>query len=286
MSEFDLTSGRRDQFQAPGGKLQDAAAAVATTVGSAANLATNGFGAFTGVKQRVSDFLSDTGFGKALRTMNLLPGANPAAKIPMAGNWGTSTEYDWRVKLSVPSTMASSPLLAPLSETGGMVFPYTPSLAMQHDASYQQVTPVHSNYPYFAYQNSDPKAMVISGHFLIENALEGEYWIAVVHYLRSITKMAYGVTSNQGSPPPLVKLTGYGDYVLPDVPVVVTNFTVTLEPDVDYMKVPIGKQGSWVPISSIISVTCQPIYSRRKVARFSLDNFVNGSSLYDGDGFI
>ena len=167
-----------------------------------------------------------------------------------------------------------------------MVFPYTPQIMMQHDAAYQPVTPVHSNYPYFAYQNSDPKAMVVVGHWMIENSLEGLYWIASVHFLRSITKMAYGDTSNQGSPPPLVKLTGYGDYVLPKVPVIITNFTVNLEPDVDYMKVDIGPQGSWVPTSSMISVTCQPIYSRRKVARFSLDDFVNGGSIIDGDGFI
>ena len=67
--------------------------------------------------------------------------------------------------------MQSSPLLAPLEETGGMVFPYTPQIMMQHDAAYQPVTPVHSNYPYFAYQNSDPKAMVVVRHWMIENSL-------------------------------------------------------------------------------------------------------------------
>ncbi len=275
----------QDPVHAEGGRPNDAAESVSATVGSE-NLISGAGSAFTGVKQRVTDFLSDTGFGKALRSLNLLPGGNPTAKSITDGTWGSSNEYDWRVKLSVPSTMAGSPLLAPLAETNGLVFPYTPQILMQHDAAYQQVTPVHSNYPYFAYQNSDPKAMVISGQFLIENSLEGEYWIAAVHYLRSVTKMAYGQTSHKGSPPPLVKLTGYGDYVLPNVPVVITNFTVNLEPDVDYMKVAVGAKGSWVPISSIIAVTCQPIYSRRKVARFSLDNFVNGGSLYDDDGFI
>ena len=267
-----------------GGQLANAAASVSATVGSESlNV---GKGTTGGVVQRVTDFLSDTGFGKAARALNLLPGANPLAKGIVGATFGSSSEYDWRVKLSVPSTMASSPLLAPLVETGGMVFPYTPQIMMQHDASYEAVTPVHSNYPYFAYQNSDPKAMVVTGHFMIENSLEGLYWIAAVHYLRSVTKMAYGDTSNQGSPPPLVKLTGYGDYVLPNVPVIITNFTVNLEPDVDYMKVDIGPMGSWVPISSMVSVTCQPIYSRRKVARFSLDDFVNGGSLTDQDGFI
>ena len=67
---------------------------------------------------------------------------------------------------------------------------------------------------------------------------------------------------------------------------IITNFTVNLEPDVDYMKVDVGPKGSWVPTSSMISVTCQPIYSRRKVARFSLDDFVNGGTIIDGDGFV
>ena len=154
------------------GQLSNAAASVSATVGSEAlNIAS---GAVGQAVQRATDFVSDTGFGTALRALNLLPGAKPICKKHCRWQrFGTSSEYDWRVKLSVPSTMASSPMLAPLKETGGMVFPYTPQIMMQHDASYQSVTPVHSNYPYFAYQNSDPKAMVITGQFLIENTLEG-----------------------------------------------------------------------------------------------------------------
>jgi len=265
------------------GQLENASASVSASLGSNLNV---GEGIVGAIKQNVSEFLQDTGFGKAARMVNIFAGANPQTKTMTDSTWGTKSEADWRVKLSVPSTMASSPLLNPLKETNGLVFPYTPQIMMQHDASYNQISPVHSNYPYFAYQNSDPKAMVVTGHFLIENAVEAEYWIAAVHYLRSVTKMAYGETSNKGAPPPLVKLTGYGNFVLPNVPVIITNFTVNLEPDVDYMKVDIGQQGSWVPLSSMISVTCQPIYSRRKVAQFSLDAFVRGDSLYNGDGFI
>ena len=38
--------------------------------------------------------------------------------------------------------------------------------------------------------------ITIMGDFLIENALEGQYWIGGMHYLRSVTKMAYGESSN------------------------------------------------------------------------------------------
>jgi len=239
-----------------------------------------------GVKQRVTDFVADTGFGKALRALNLLPGAMPQGISFTDGSWGSNNELDWRVRLSVPSQMAGSPLISPLSETNGMVFPYTPQVMLQHRASYQSITPVHTNYPYFAYQNSEVSSMSIMGDFLIENAKEGEYWIAVVHYLRSVTKMAYGRTSNQGSPPPVVRLNGYGDYVFKNVPVIITEFTVELSPQTDYIQVGLGPNGSWVPVRSNISVTCQPIYSRRQTTQFSLDAFVRGDYVINGKGFI
>jgi hypothetical protein len=98
--------------------------------------------------------------------------------------------------------------------------------------------------------------------------------------------MAYGASSNQGSPPPVIKLNGYGDYVFKNVPVVVTMFSVDLPNDVDYIQVGLGENGSWVPVRSQMSVTVQPIYSRKSVTQFSLDAFVNGSYVVNGKGFI
>jgi hypothetical protein len=129
-------------------------------------------------------------------------------------------------------------------------------------------------------------AMTIIGDFFVENEMEGRYWVAATHYLRSITKMAYGASSNAGSPPPVVKLNGYGDYVFKDVPVAVQMFTVELPNDVDYIQVGIGENGTWVPTRSSFSVVVQPIYSRKSVTDFSLDAFVNGAYVVDKKGFI
>jgi len=124
----------------------------------------------------------------------------------------------------------------------------------------------------------------------------------MVHYLRAITKMAYGQSTEAGAPPPLVKLNGYGDFVFPDVPVVVKNFTVDMPADVDYVKTQItgeitpdttipelkGKVG-WAPTQSQVSVTVSPTYSRAKVSQFNLQTFVQGGYLGskgNGGGFI
>lgn len=236
---------------------------------------------------RATEAISDTGFGKALRAFGLLPGAVPTGGVGFtSANWNSEVELDWRVRLSIPSTFKTSPLLQPLLETNGFMFPYTPQIILEHAANYNSLHPTHSNYPFPAYQNSQVNAMTIIGDFFVENPKEGEYWIAATHYLRSITKMAYGASSNAGSPPPVVKLNGYGDYVFKDVPVVVQMFTIELPNDVDYIQVGLGENGSWVPVRSSISVVVQPTYSRKSVTQFSLDAFVNGQYIVDGKGFI
>jgi hypothetical protein len=219
----------------------------------------------------------------------------------------SSGERDWRVRLSLPQnfpafdpppsprpptlgpddglrgpTPVAEPqldILAPLRETNNsMVFPYTPNIFMTHSANYNKLTPVHSNYPFPIYENSAVDQFIIQGEFTAENVTEARYWLAAIHFLRSVTKMAYGKSENQGSPPPVLKLNGYGDFVFKDLPVVVEQFQLNLPSDVDYIQVPdVGAgTGSWVPVRSEISVGVFPTFSRDSVNKFSLDKFVKG----------
>lgn len=235
-------------------------------------------------KQGVTDYLDDTNIGRALRSVNLLGGAERPDTSFTDGAWYSGTDTDWRVRLSVPPNMSNSYLLKPLRETSNsLIFPYTPSVFVTHTANYDAVSPTHSNYPFRVYQNSAIDNITVTGSFTVENSKEGEYWIAMQHYLRSVSKMSYGQSSNAGAPPPVVKFNGYGDYVFKSVPVVVNTFNYTLLPDVDYIKVDIGPNGSWVPVQSEISVTLLPTYSRDTVNKFSLDKFVSGGYIFGND---
>lgn len=249
------------------------------------------------------------GFMKSIRSRTIPNDGEPTAIELTSASWAQDpNSKDWRVKLSIPPIKAftDSPYIRRLIDsTGGLCFPYTPTIIMSHQASYNAITPVHSNYPFFAYQNSSVDAMTLTGQFIVQNSLEGEYWVAMLHYLRSITKMFYGSGSNTGSPPPIVKLNGYGDYVFKDVPVLVTNFTIDMPTDVDYLAVDLdfGFNGNnnfntvtgstdrarvaYVPVESQVTVSLQPIYSRAEVEKFSLDKFVNGGYIGSGQrGFI
>lgn len=209
---------------------------------------------------------------------------------------------DWRVRLSLPNRFASEDIFRPLVITNGMVFPYTPTILIQHTASYDAMQPVHSNYPYLNYQQSQIEDIVITGDFFCENAKDAQYWGAMLHYLRTMTKMSYGQSENAGAPPPVIFLNGYGDFVFPNVPVVIKNFTVDLPADVDYIKTQldgevivsgttsvVGMYEGYAPVQSQVAVTVSPLYSRAKTSNFSLNEFVKGGYLgrgQSGGGFI
>ena len=254
----------------------------------------------------INSAVDSLGLGSAGGLLKALlggPSSQPLLKTQVKA--GTKQETnDWRVKLSIPSTFGAPKILEPLVATNGLVFPYTPTILIQHTANYDALSPTHSNYPFPQYQNSQIEDLVITGDFFCENAKDAQYWTAMVHYLRSVTKMNYGVDGDAGAPPPIVKLTGYGDFVFPNVPVVIRNFTVDLPADVDYIKTQItgdvsindgtvdkiipGKAG-WAPVQSQVSITVTPIYSRAKTSQFSLNSFINGGYLGgggNGGGFI
>ena len=146
---------------------------------------------------------------------------------------------DWRVRLSLPTwpSFRSSPVLAPLKDAGGLIFPYTPTIKIASSAKYTPINTVHTNYTFQAFQNSDPGEITVTAPMFCEDSTQGLYWIAMVHYLRSLTKMFAGNDAKAGNPPPLVFLNGYGNYVFKNVPVVVKSFSTSLDKDCDYIRV-------------------------------------------------
>tara|TARA_B100000683_G_scaffold142430_1_gene138509 strand:+ start:3487 stop:4413 length:927 start_codon:yes stop_codon:yes gene_type:complete len=240
-------------------------------------------------------------FMSNIRSKNLNKAPDELGSESGQAYWGQSEieDRDWRVKLSLPENFKSSELIEPLKATGGMMFPYTPTIILSHTANYNQIAPIHNNYPFFAYQNSQVDQLVITGQFYSQNSIEASYWVGCLHYLRSVTKMNYGQDkANKGQPPPIVRLNGYGDYVFKDVPVLITNFTVDMPNEVDYIAtgfdVDLSDQGAsianqkrqmtvgWAPSESQFTVTVQPVYSRSKVNKFNYQDFINGSNLDGG----
>ena len=156
-------------------------------------------------------------------------------------------EDDWRVRLSLADnatifykdTSTQNSIMAPLIETNGVIWPYTPSIQVSHVANYSTAVLTHSNYSAHFYNNSDVSDITVNGEFTVQSVEEGQYLMAAIYFLRSATKMFFGQGANMGNPPPILFLDGYGSHYFPHVPCVITNFTHNLSNDVDYLQVPI-----------------------------------------------
>ena len=225
---------------------------------------------------------------------------------------GRNDIRDWRVKLTIPSgasalrkaILDNNDLLAPLVDTGGIFWPLTPAVVIQHSANYNPLAQTHSNYPFQAYQNSQVDSMNIIGEFPVQNQQDAAHWVATVNFLRTVTKMFFGKEQDlKGNPPPILHMSGYGDHMFQKVPVIINTFNVELRPGIDYISTKqntvyrgqlasVGSTGrelgatqqfnpnsidqTWAPTLSNISVLVTPIYSRESIKNFSLSDFARG----------
>jgi len=148
---------------------------------------------------------------------------------------------DWRVKLRLApgaDYLYNAPepgILQPLKGTG-IIFPYTPTIGTSYKANYASYDLTHSNYKGYYYQSSSVEPVTLSCPFTAQSTTEAEYLLAVIHFFKSVTKMFYGQDPQRGTPPPLVYLTGLGEYQFNEHPCVVQSFTYDLPVDVDYIR--------------------------------------------------
>jgi hypothetical protein len=187
----------------------------------------------------------------AIRSINLPKGGDSSGGGVAGANatFVTDASKDWRARLYLPGmndrineVFSKGQILEPIRESGGLIFPYTPTITINHNVSYGEQSLTHQNYQFIAYQNSKVSDIQINGDFFVQDWNEALYWIAAVHFLRSVTKMYAGENIYVGNPPPILKFSAYGDYVFKNVPVVVKSFNVTLPKEVDYISADIMKQ--------------------------------------------
>jgi hypothetical protein len=164
------------------------------------------------------------------------------AQNTIANQRSNKNNADWRVKLRLAPLAdylykASNPgILKPLVGTDGVLFPYTPTIQTTYKATYSQSDITHSNYKGYFYQGSSVEPVTISCPFTAQSTAEAEYLLAVIHFFKSVTKMFYGQDPQRGAPPPLVYLTGLGEFQYNEHPCVVTSFTYELPAEVDYLR--------------------------------------------------
>jgi hypothetical protein len=148
-------------------------------------------------------------------------------------------------------------ILAPLSVTNGVVFPYTPAISTAYKADYSAYDLIHSNYRGYFYKNSYVDQITMNATFTAQSTSDAQYVLAVIHFFRSVTKMFYGQDALKGSPPPLVFLSGLGDFQYNNHPCLVSQFNYKLPADVDYISsgTPNNLGLNLAPLQNLFSTT-------------------------------
>jgi hypothetical protein len=244
----------------------------------------------------------------------LVPGGGQAltdlsiAKSGLGMSYGNSRaannvtpQTDWRVRITLPpqSYFAfrnvaqknggfNMPLTTKTAYYDGVIFPYTPSITITHNARYSEAALTHSNYKSYFYEGSDIGPISISGVFTCQNQSEAIYVMSCIQFLRACTKMRFGggdllttglstSFTGAGAPPTLVRLMGYGDNYLPGPSCVVTSVSHQMPDDVDYIPYEYNAWKGWMPTHSTITVNLQPVVSRRTQSNFNLDAYAAGA---------
>jgi len=231
-----------------------------------------------------------------------------------AGSGVLQASKDWRARLRPKrggadqfySADGADYLLRPIQETGGLVWQYTPTIFMSGTANYNSFEPQGSNYPINTFINGRAPDIPVTADFTANDTYEARYLLAVIVFLRICTKAYYGdsavASGRYGTPPPVLLFEYLGDHGFDKVPVVVSNYTMQLPDDVDYVPVvtgvnqdaqaaaatpgsDTGTEVTYVPTRSNITINLTPTYTPHKLRRrFNLEELTTGKLYTDGNG--
>ena len=191
---------------------------------------------------------------------------------------------DNRVFVTDPSgkIVKSGAVMTPLAAMGGVLFPYTPVITFAHKANYESEQLMHTNYEMPTYKNSNVDNIGMQAKFTANNSDEAQYVLAVIQFFRAATKMFYGADDIAGTPPPVLRLDGYGAYMINHLPVVVTSFDYSLPEEVDYISTnsSSSSSGPETPNNIQMNISFKLVYSRNKIAnKFGMQQFAGGNLL-------
>lgn len=212
------------------------------------------------------------------------------------------------------SIYPSSHPLYPLTQTGGLVFPYNPVISESIGVKYDVTEMVHTNENVHAYKNTDNIRITLSDCVWTSETFDRAiYTLAVIHFFRSYRLMDFGRGTNRvggqrgagtGRPPSPMWFSAYGDFMYHLVPVLIERADYTFPADIDYVGVPnpgtdaydnqqltfasgrssnfaIGTQAdgyTWIPIKFAIGSISMVVQHSIKywTQQFNLDDFKAG----------
>ena len=232
------------------------------------------------------------------RAVDLLTELNQATSQNAKISTGFDEPYDWRARLRpkrggqerfyAPGGNFEDYLMRPIKESNGLVWKYTPTVFLAASANYNSHSGQGMQYPVHSYENSTPPEITVTADFSANDIYEARYLLAVMTFFKIATKGDFGdiavAKGTAGAPPPVLLFEYLGDHGYNKVPVVVSNYSMSLPNDVDYVPVSVeGGTTTYVP--TLVNIVCAlaPQYTPSKVRRrFNTEAIANGEAYRDG----
>jgi hypothetical protein len=281
-------SGAVDKLRSVAGSTSNIAADISGTLnkltgGNLAGGLMKAAGSFSAAAGMLNNVLS------LKRGVNVPAGAQVFVPQGEAIQLNVGSADDWRVRINCQWNIFNSLLFQQLKDTGGVVWPYIPSVTVSTKAEYSTIPITHGNYAQYSYKNSVVDDITISGEFTCETNDEGSYWIAATTFFKTATKMFFGQGANAGNPPVICTLSGYGNRIFDNVPIIIKSFSVDFKDDVNYIRCDPFDNGkyTWVPTVSTITVVVAPVYTRQGLRKFNIQDYARGKMSGEGGvGYI
>lgn len=166
-------------------------------------------------------------------------------------------------------------MLGPLNKTGGLLWPYRPSIDVSRSIEYESIAPVHSLIEFQSFKNNRAAEISVSGQFTSQTIEEGQYTNAAINFLETASYMAFGSSGQvpKGMPPPVLNFSAYGVGNMPSLSVIIRSYVQNWPNDVDYIDI----GGTTVPTLCTITTQLIVVKSPRSTRDFSLDSFASGN---------
>lgn len=161
---------------------------------------------------------------------------------------------DTRIRLGAlnpEEVYQSSPIMKLLNDTNGMLFPYTPTVTFNQTVNYMDLALLHTNTDYQAYTRTPSVKINLTGKFTVQSQREGLYALAAIHFLRTASKMHFGEKDQKaGLPPPVLVLSGYGNYMFNNLRCILTSHSWTFDENMDTVSINVNAS----PLSSVLNM--------------------------------
>jgi hypothetical protein len=192
------------------------------------------------------------------------------------------------------SASTGNNLLSILYDTDGLLFPYTPQIAVSQAVDYKNTELVHTNGDIAYYSRTPSVTLEVSADFTVQNQREGRYALAALHFLRTVSKMYFGDTDSQigvaGLPPPVLIFTGYGTYIFNNLPVILKSHNYSFDKTANMVSFSTDSGVMNLPSMFSVSMSLQVQQTPQAMRQtFSLDAFRSGALLRQstsGSGWI